>query len=217
MFYIDSIVIAIVTLALCIVFVLFIMKTQKVDKNKAIVALLGVIIEILIGIAFNYFFGDFPIPSRTPETAIAENNPEQNVNIEIINNDYNYTPNGLLLPTTIFTESESKSVVSNTTVPDIVQETSIPTVHLVFNEISNSLTDKNGEFKAFTSVKAEKVTLYCEVDGVFYDEFEMETRDTKSWTFDACFFEPNTYVLTAVAECSMGEVRSNPIIVKYPF
>lgn len=219
MVYIKSIVIAIVTLALCIVYVLIVKKTKKIDKNKAMLTLLGVIIEILLGIAFNYFFGDFPIPPKQPETEITEisDDPEQDIKIEIVNNNYNYNSNGTPLTTTAFSEVEDQNAANVVTVQNIVQETSIPTILLTFKEVNNTLTDKNGIFKASTSVKAEKVTLYCEVNGLPYDEFEMKTSNLQDWTFDACFFEPNTYVLTAVAKGSFGEIRSDPITVKYPF
>lgn len=115
------------------------------------------------------------------------------------------------------TESIIEAEEITTTSKTNVQPEKEYTVFLSFEAIPFSFTDNNGDFRAFTSFKAEKVTLYCEVNGVPYGEFDMKTSDLQNWTYDACFYEENTYVFTAVAEGPSGEVRSNTITVEYPF
>lgn len=92
-----------------------------------------------------------------------------------------------------------------------------PTVHLSFEKINNVLTDNNADLRAFTSFKADKVTIISTVDGVQVGSFSMKSNDGQNWVMHANFYEENIYVITAVAEGPMGEVRSNSVTVKYPF
>ena len=86
-----------------------------------------------------------------------------------------------------------------------------------FERINNVLTDNNADLRAFTSFKADKVTIISTVDGVQIGSFSMKSNDGQNWIMHANFYEENIYVITAVAEGPMGEVRSNSVTVKYPF
>lgn len=83
--------------------------------------------------------------------------------------------------------------------------------------IAFPLTDKNAEIRAVTSFEATKVVLVCEANGVKYGEWNMKTSDSHVWTFDADFYEPNTYTLTVTAYDSNGEQVQDSIVIQYPF
>lgn len=218
---IKNIIIVLITFLLCIAYMIFVMKTQKIkEKRKAVVLLIGLLIEISLGICVGYFINieDPPQPQKESITdvSIESNN---GINIEIINNNNNYNNNENYPEQTSSSISlyESKSYESTLVQTTVEQTTKKPTIFLSFEAFPYSLTDNNGDFRAYTSFEAKKVTLCCEVDGVPYGEFDMKTDDLHNWTYDACFFEPNTYVLTAVAEEASGNVYSNSVTVNYPF
>ena len=45
----------------------------------------------------------------------------------------------------------------------------------------------------------------------------MKSADPRLWTFDANFYEPNTYTLTVIAYGSGGEQARASTNVTYPF
>lgn len=220
-----SLIIFIAAFALCVVYVLWIKKTKKIkEKRKAIMLLIGILIEIFLGFVINdLLIIIFPpqIPPDKEATTIESINNSNDITIEIINNNYNNNYNNSYTEesaTSINSETnERPSQESNLTYSTTVPTTKKPTVSLSFEKIQFPLTDNNVDFIAYTSFKATKVTLYCEANGVVYGEFDMKTSDLQNWTFDACFYESNTYVFTAIAEAPSGEVRSTPVTVQYPF
>ncbi|MBR4049858.1 MAG: hypothetical protein IKK09_05115 [Clostridia bacterium] len=219
-----SLIIIIAAFALCVVYVLWIKKTKKIkEKRKAIMLLIGILIEIFLGFVINeLLIIIFPpqIPPDKEATTIESINNSNDITIEIINNNYNNNYNNSYIKesaTSINSETNERpnqesNLTYSTTVP-----TKKPTVSLSFEKIQFPLTDNNVDFRAYTSFKATKVTLYCEANGVVYGEFDMKTSDLQNWTFGACFYESNTYVFTAIAEGPLGEVRSTPVTVLYPF
>ncbi len=218
---ITFIVVAITTLFLCGLYVLWAKKTPDVPpKYRAFGVLIGVLLEIFIGIGVNKVV-DIVDPPQTTQILTTEN-LDKGININIINNNNNenHIDNEVhpVSPSFSTTLENANEVVEDITISQsTIQSQKEHTVFLSFEAIPYSFTDNNGDFRAFTSFKAEKVTLYCEVNGVPYGEFDMKTSDLQEWTYDACFYEANTYVITAIAEGPMGEVSSNTVTVKYPF
>lgn len=218
---IALIVVAITTLFLCAMYILWVKKTpDATKKNRAFILLVGVLIEILIGIGVDRIIGIVVPPTTTPISTLENLDKEININIFNNNNNENYNDNETH-PASQSTSTTSENSIDVgeiiTTSQTTTQSPKDHTVFLSFEAIPFSFTDNNGDFRVFTSFKAEKVTLYCEVNGVPYGEFNMKTSDLQNWTYDACFYEENTYVITAVAEGTMGEVRSNSVTVEYPF
>lgn len=225
----------ITTIVLCVLYVVWVKNTPgATSKAKALVALAGLLIEIFIGVgvtkSIDIIIELFPCPKETytqnpttitSSTTQIETKEDDNKEIEANKNtkwsrekeEHNTTQ--ISLPTTS-DNIEIKDTTTVTSSPDALPPENY-TVSLSFEPIQFSLTDNNCDFRAYTSFKAEKVTLYCEVNGIPYGEFNMKTDDMKNWTFDACFYEENTFVITAVAESPIGEVISAPITVKYPF
>lgn len=219
-------VIIVVTLALCVVYVSFVIKTQKIDKKrKAIILLIGLLIESSLIYGVNEILSSVFPPITSPENAITyateSTSNSGDTKIDVTNNNYNnnstYYYNSSASINENLEANENSTAKKNTTCSTTATTTSKPTVSLSFEKIEYPLTDNNGDFRAYTSFEATKVTLYCEANGVVYGEFDMKTSDLQNWTFDACFYESNTYVFTAIAEGPLGEVRSTPVTVLYPF
>lgn len=224
---ITLIVVAITTLFICALYVLWAKKTpDATKKNKAVWLLIGVLLETFIGIGAGKIF-DIVIPpptttqistttiSSTTQVLISEDSNEVVNTSNSQNNNDNEVYSISQSPLTTENSIETEDIIS--TSETNVQSENDYTVFLSFEAIPFSFTDNNGDFRAYTSFKAEKVTLCCEVNGIPYGEFDMKTSDLQNWTYDACFYEENTYIITAVAEGPMGEVRSNSVTVKYPF
>lgn len=225
---ITLIVVAITTLFICALYVLWAQKTPNATKkNKAFWLLIGVLLEIFIGIGVGKVIEIITTPPTTHALTITASSNTQilttedsNKAVDTSTNSQNNNDNEAhsisqshSITTESIIEAEEITTITNTS----VQSEKEYTVFLSFEAIPLSFTDNNGDFRAFTSFKAEKVTLYCEVNGVPYGEFDMKTSDLQNWTYDACFYDENTYVITAVAEGPSGEARSNTITVKYPF
>lgn len=216
-----SLIIIISAFALCATYVLWIIRTKRIkEKRKAIILLIGILIEILLGFVVNellIIIFQPPIPPEEGTTTIESINSSNDITIETINNNYNNIHTEESATSLNAETNESQSQESNLTYSTTISTTKKPTVSLSFEKFQFPLTDHNGDFRAYTSFKATKVTLYCEANGVVYGEFDMKTSDLQNWTFDACFYESNTYVFTAIAEGPLGEVRSTPVTVLYPF
>ena len=106
-------------------------------------------------------------------------------------------------------EPDSLAETKKDTTPNTISVSCIP--------IEFPLTDKNAEIRAVTSFEATKVVLVCEANGFKYGEWDMKTSDSHVWTFDADFYESNTYTLTVIAYNLNGEQAQDSIDVKYPF
>lgn len=129
-------------------------------------------------------------------------------------------------------EEDSEQFVSEATVPstnspkpseqpppadETTKNTETKTITVSCIPIAFPLTDKNAEIRAVTSFEATKVVLACEANGFRYGAWNMKTSDSRVWTFDADFYEPNTYTLTVTAFDSNGEQVQDSIDVQYPF
>lgn len=215
------------TVFICVLYVLWAKKTpDATKKSKAVLLLIGVLLESFIGAGTGKIF-DIVITSTTTQGSVITTsstmqvlaskdsskvvNTSDNSKNDKNNEAYSFSQSSLTTEKAIETEAIISTYETN------AQSENDYTVFLSFEPIPFSFTDNNGDFRAYTSFEAKKVSLYCEVDGIPYGEFDMKTDDLHNWTYDACFFEPNTYVLTAVAEGPSGKVYSNSVPVDFPF
>ena len=106
-------------------------------------------------------------------------------------------------------EPNSLDETENHTKPNTISVSCIP--------IGFSFTDKNAEIRAVTSFEATNVVLICEANGTEYGRWNMKTKDSHLWSFNANFYESNIYTLTVIAYDSNGEQARDTIDVKYPF
>lgn len=123
----------------------------------------------------------------------------------------NYTSEAVL-STIDLQPNDSSPPTDETTKNSIAKNITVSYIPIEF-----PLTDKNAEIRAVTSFEATKVILVCEANGFKYGEWDMKTSDSHMWTFDADFYESNTYTLTVIAYDSNGEQARESIDVKYPF
>lgn len=220
-----------------ILFLLFIIYSFIVigsDKIKSKIKILlipsGLLVDLVIGFLFagiltwvneNYFetttaISTSVISQDTDDIATSTDNiifsgiPP----IHLITNNTEASKESTITEKT--TKEKATTTVTRTT-EKTEKITVEPTVHLSFEKINNVLTDNNADLRAFTSFKANKVTIISTVDGVQVGSFSMKSNDGQNWVMHANFYEENIYVITAVAEGPMGEVRSNSVTVKYPF
>lgn len=91
------------------------------------------------------------------------------------------------------------------------------TVELSYHSTPLTFTDKNAEINAVTSFDAKKVVITCVSGSQNYGSWNMTTSDLRNWKFDACFYEANTYTITAKAYIDDDNYVTDTIYVTYPF
>lgn len=111
---------------------------------------------------------------------------------------------------TSYTEKPKTTKEETTTKIDLSVKLSCKSTPLTF-------TDKNAEINAFTSFDAKKVIIICETENKNYGSWSMTTQNLRNWSFDACFYEANTYTITAKAYIDEINYVSDSITVTYPF
>lgn len=79
------------------------------------------------------------------------------------------------------------------------------------------LTDKNCEINAYTSVRAERVTVSAVSAASASETYEMKTDDGTNWTFAANFYAPGTYTVTVTAYAADGTQVQDSFSITYPF
>lgn len=189
----------------------------------------GLLVDLVIGFLFtgiltwvseNYFETTTAIST----SVITETTDVSNISTDIFTHSTNKENNSyasIIETSREITIIETTKKEAITTIPHTTEKTENttvePTVHLSFERINNVLTDNNADLRAFTSFKADKVTIISTVDGIPVGSFSMKSNDGQNWVMHANFYEENIYAITAVAEGPMGEVRSNTVTVKYPF
>ena len=215
---------------LFIIYSFIIVSSNKIkSKIKILLIPSGLVVELVIGFLFtgilawvseNYF----ETTTTISNSAITETTDVSNISTDKFTRSTNKEINSytsIIETSKEITITETTKEEAITTIPHTTEKTEKatvePTVHLSFERINNVLTDNNADLRAFTSFKADKVTIISTVDGVQIGSFSMKSNDGQNWIMHANFYEENIYVITAVAEGPMGEVRSNSVTVKYPF
>lgn len=223
--------IIVILVLLFIIYSFIIVSSDKIkSKIKVLLIPIGLVVELIIGFLLT---GVLELVSE----GVLESNTVISTSVISSTTDNSTTS------TNKFTLSTSKAIDSPTSITELGEKHTIteritkedstssvpyttekeaetiakPTVYLSFERINNVLTDNNADLRAFTSFKADKVTIISTVDGIPVGSFSMKSNDGQNWVMHANFYEENTYVITAIAEGTMGEVRSNPVTVEYPF
>lgn len=221
----------IIILFLLFIIYSFIVITNEKIKSKMKILLIpsGLVVELLVGFLFTGIIvwvteNNFETTTAISNSSVTETSSVSNISTDKISRSINNDSDSYISITetskeVIITKTTKEEVI--TTIPRTTEKTETttvePTVHLSFERINNMLTDNNADLRAFTSFKADKVTLISTVDGIPVGSFTMKSNDGQNWVMHANFYEENIYVITAIAEGPMGEVKSNTVTVEYPF
>lgn len=223
--------IIVILVLLFIIYSLIIVSSDKIkSRMKMLLIPSGLVVELVISFLFtgilarvseNYFetttaTSTSVIMETTDTSTIPTDNVTHSTNKEIISYT-NIMETISEITTTEKTTKEKEITTIQYTTNRTEKNSDELTVHLSFEKINNVLTDNNADLRAFTSFKADKVTIISTVEGIPVGSFSMKSNDGHNWVMHANFYEENTYVIMAIAEGAMGEVRSNPVTVEYPF
>ena len=222
--------IIIILFLLFIIYSFIIVSSNKIkSKIKILLIPSGLVVELVIGFLVTGILvwvseSHFETTTAISTSIITETTDVSNISTDKFTHSTNKEIN---THTSVIETSREITIIETTkegaitTIPHTTEKTEKttvePTVHLSFERINKVLTDNNADLRAFTSFKADKVTIISTVDGVQVGSFSMKSNDGQNWVMHTNFYEENIYVITAVAEGPMGEVRSNSVTVKYPF
>ena len=114
------------------------------------------------------------------------------------------------------TQTTTKTPTTTTTARETTQQwLPVYTVKASCTKVL-TFTDKNAEINAETSFPAKEVRLTCSGNGKNYGTWNMSTKNSYDWKFDASFYETGTYLLTITAYGDNGIVASDSLEIPYP-
>ncbi|MCL2592141.1 MAG: hypothetical protein FWD82_02130 [Defluviitaleaceae bacterium] len=90
------------------------------------------------------------------------------------------------------------------------------TLNAHYRTIPLATTDKNAVIYANTSIEVERVVLGSSRNRVSQGIWEMQSNNSKNWTFNANFFETGVYLITITAFGYDGEELIYTLEIDYP-
>lgn len=202
------------------------LTSDKSSKKSAIIIATSIIVSAFVAYFSTELFGYIGIieklfPGDSTTTTVSHTTESfvysTNTNID----EENITDTISKIST--FSTREETPYTENTKIAkeDVTSEATTTkmnrSVKLYCKSAPLSFTDKNAEINAITSFDAQKVIIVCETENKNYGSWPMTTQNLRNWSFDACFYEANTYIITAKAYVDDTNYVSDSIKVTYPF